>query len=76
MIIITTGRGIVRNMFDFKVVRLTEALGQDQKYGIGPVGGYGAVGVRVYKRHQNIFDLMSSLRFFIILICFPYIYTI
>ena len=66
---------IVRSLFDVKVVQLVEALGRDQKYGIGNVGSYGAVGVRVCDWHQNIFDLMSSFTFFIIVICFPYIYT-
>ena len=60
-------------MFDVKVVWLTEALVQDHKYGIGMVGIYGAMGDRVCDWHQNIFDLMSSLIFFIIVIFFPYI---
>ena len=58
-------------MFGVKVVRLTEASGQDRKYGIGLVGGYGAVGGRVCDRHQRILNLMSSLIFFIIVIFFP-----
>ena len=57
-------------MFNIKVVRLTEAAGWDQKYGIGPVGGYGAVGGRGCDRHKNIFNLMIYLVFFIIVICF------
>ena len=44
---IITGKEKVRNMFDVKVVRLMEASGQDRKYGIGLVGGYGAVSGRV-----------------------------
>ena len=60
-------------MFDVKLVQLIEALGWYQKYGIGPVGGYGYLGDRLYDWHQNIFNLMSSLKNFIILICFPYI---
>ena len=39
------------------------ASGQDQNYGIRPVGGYGAVGDRVCDRNQNILKLMSSLKF-------------
>ena len=34
-------------MFDVKVLQLMEALSSDPKYGIGLVGGYGAVGDRV-----------------------------
>ena len=60
-------------MFGVKVLQLTEASGRDRKYGIGSVGGYGAVGGRVCDWHQKIFNLMSSSRFFIIVICFPYI---
>ena len=48
-LIIITGEGRVRNIFDVKVVRLIEASGPDRKYGIVPVGGYGAVGGRVFK---------------------------
>ena len=58
-------------MFNVKVVKLMEALWRYRKYWIGPVGGYGAVGDRVCDWNQNIFNLMSSLRFFIIVICFP-----
>ena len=61
-------------MFDVKLFHLMEYL--DHKYGIGTVGGYGAVGGRVCDRHQKIFNLMSFLRFFIIVICSPIIYTI
>ena len=75
MLKIRSVKEIVRSLFDVKVVQLVEALGRDQKYGIGNVGSYGAVGVRVCDWHQNIFDLMSSFTFFIIVICFPYIYT-
>ena len=71
MLIIITKKGKVRNIFDVKVVRLTEALERDHKYGIGPFGGYGAVGGRVCDQHQRIFNLMSSLRFIIIVIYFP-----
>ena len=63
ILIIITGEGRVINMFDVKVVRLVEALGRDRKYGIGLVGGYGAMGGRVFKWHQKIFNLMSSLIF-------------
>ena len=73
MLMIRSGKGKVRNMFDVKVVHLMESFGRDRKYGIGPIGGYGAVGGRVCNRNQNIFNLMSSLKFFIIVICFPYI---
>ena len=45
-----------------------EALGRDQNDGIDQVGGYGAVGDRVCDRHRKIFNLMSSLTFFIIVI--------
>ena len=51
-------------MFGVKVVKLIETLGQERRYGIGPVGGYGAVGGRVCNRHQKIFNLMSSLNMF------------
>ena len=37
------------------------------------VGGYGAVGGRVCERYQKIFNLMSSLKNFIIVMYFPYI---
>ena len=50
-------------MFDVKVVHFMEDLGQDRKYGIGTIGGYGTVGGRVCDRHQTIFNLMSSLTF-------------
>ena len=63
MLITRTGKGIFRDMFDVAAVRLTEASGRDRKYGIGPFGGYGAVGGRVCDRHQKIFNLMSSLSF-------------
>ena len=53
MLIIITGKGIFRNIFDVAVVRLIEALGRDRKYGIGAVGGYGSVGDRVCNRHQK-----------------------
>ena len=75
MIIIRTGKERVRNLFDVKVVQLIEDLGWDQKYEIGPVGGYEALGGRMCNRHQKIFNLMSSLIFFIIVICFQYIST-
>ena len=73
MLIIRTRKERVRNVFDVKVVKFMEASGQDHKYVIGSVGGDGAVGGRVCNRHQNIFNLMSSLIFSIIVICFPYI---
>ena len=38
------GKERVRNMFDVKLVQLIEASGWDWNYGIGPIGGYGAVG--------------------------------
>ena len=57
------------NMFDVKVVQLMEASGRDQKYEIGPVGGYETVSGRVCNCRQNIFNLMSSLIFFITVIC-------
>ena len=63
ILIIITGKVIVINLFDAKVVRLVEALGRDRKYGIVLVGGYGAMGGRVFKWHQKIFNLMSSLIF-------------
>ena len=47
MLIIITGKGRVRNLFDVKVVWLIETLGQDLKYGIGPVGGHVVVSGRV-----------------------------
>ena len=72
-LIIRAGKERVRNPLDVKVVQLMKALSQDRKYGIGPVGSYGAMGSRVYDRHQKIFNFMSSLTFFIIEICFPYI---
>ena len=34
-------------MFDIKVVQLTEASGRECKYKIGPVGRYGAMGVKL-----------------------------
>ena len=46
-LIIRTGKERDRNLFGVKVVWLTDSLGRDQKYGIGPVGGYGAVGDRL-----------------------------
>ena len=58
-------------MLSVKVVQLVEASGQDRKYGIGTVGGYGVVGGRVSNWHQNIFNVMISLTFFIIVIYFP-----
>ena len=70
VLIIRTGKEKVRNMFGVKVLRLEEASGWDQKYGIRPVGVYVAVVGRVCNRHQNIFNLMISLRFFIVVI-FP-----
>ena len=54
-------------MFAIKVVQLVEDSEWDRKYWIGPVGGYGYVGGRVYDWHQKIFNLMSSLTFFIVL---------
>ena len=36
---------IIINLFGVKVVWLTDPLSWDQKYGIGSIGGYGAVGV-------------------------------
>ena len=72
-LIIRFGKEKIRNLFDIKVVQFMEASGQDRKYGIGTVGGYRALGGRVCDRHQNILNLMSSLTFFIIVICFPYI---
>ena len=39
------------------------AVVREQNYGVGSVGGYGAVGGRVCSRHQNIFKLMSCLNF-------------
>ena len=57
-------------MFDVKVVQFMEASGQDRKYGIGPVGDYGSLGGRVCDWHKKIFNLMSLLEFFTILICF------
>ena len=71
MLLIRSGKGKVRNMFDVKVVHLMESFGWDRKYGIRPIGGYGAVGGRVCNRSQKIFNLMSSLKIFIIVICFP-----
>ena len=50
-------------MFDFKVMQLMEDFWWDQKYGIGPADGYGAMGGRVCNWHQKIFNLMSSLTF-------------
>ena len=38
----------VRNLFDFKVMRLIEALVQDPKYGIGMIGVHGSMVGRVY----------------------------
>ena len=70
-LIIITVKGRVRNVFDVKIVRLMEASEWDQKYGIGPGSGYGSMGCRVCDRHQNIFNVMSSLSFFVIVICFP-----
>ena len=58
-------------MFDVNLVWLKEGLVRDQLYGIGPVGGCEAVGDRVCDWHQKILNLMSSLRFFIIVIYFP-----
>ena len=58
-------------MFGVKIVQLVEVLSKDRKYGIGPAGGYGAVGDRVCDQHKKIIDVMSSLTFFIIIICFP-----
>ena len=73
MLIIRSGEEIDRSMFDVKVAKLIEASGQDQKYGIGPVGSYGAKGGSVCNPNQNIFNLMSYLTFFIIVIFFPHI---
>ena len=63
----------VINLFDVNAVQLMEALGRDQKDGIDQVGGYGAVGDRVCDRHRKIFNLISSLTFFIILIFYQFI---
>ena len=71
MLRIRYGKERVRNLFDVKVVQFMEALGRDQKYGVWPASGYGALGGRVCNRHQNIFNLLGSLTFFIIVICFP-----
>ena len=56
-LVIRAGKEKVRDLLDVKVVQLMEASGRGRKYGIGPVGSYGAVGGRVYDRHQKIFDL-------------------
>ena len=63
MLIIRDGKERVINLFGVKVVQLMEASGRDQKYGIGTFGSYGAMGGTVCDRHQNIFNLMSSLKF-------------
>ena len=68
---ITAEKERVQYIFVIKVLQLMEAPGWDQKYGKGPVQGYGAVGARVCKWHQNIFNLISYLTFFIITISFP-----
>ena len=60
-------------MFDVKLVQLLKDLGWDRKNGVGVVSCYGAMVDRVCKWHQNNFNLMSSLTFFIIRICFQYI---
>ena len=57
---IRSGKERVKNLFDVKVVQLMEDLGQNQKYGIGPIGGYVAGCGRVCNWHQNIFKLMIS----------------
>ena len=49
------------------------AVGRDRNYGIGPVGGYGAIGGMVYYQHQNVLKLISCLGFYIFVMCCPYI---
>ena len=73
MLVIRTGKEIFKNILGVKVVWLTEGSGRDRKYRICPVDGYEDVGDRVCNRHQNIFNLMSSLKNFIILIFLPQI---
>ena len=58
-------------MFNVKLVQLMEALGRERKHGVGPVGSYGATGGRICDHHQKIFNLIISLTFIIIVICFP-----
>ena len=72
-LLIRTGKEIDRNLFSVNLVRLTEALRRDRKCGIGLVGGYGAVGGRVCNWHQHIFNLMSYLMFYIIVMRLLYI---
>ena len=45
---------IFKDIFDVKVVQLMEAYVWGRKYGIGPVGGYGAMGSRVLSVNFNI----------------------
>ena len=73
MKIIRTGKGRVRNMLHVKVVCLTEDSWQDWKYWIGPVSSCESVGGMVCDRHQNIFNLMSSLRCFTFVIFLIYL---
>ena len=47
MLRIRSGKERVRYLFYVKLVHLMEASGQEWKYGIGSVGGYGALGGRV-----------------------------
>ena len=58
-------------MFNVELVKLMEASGRDQKHFVGPVGGYGAMGGRICNHHQKISNLIISLTFIIIVICFP-----
>ena len=76
VLIVRIGKGRFRNMFDVRLVKLADDLMWDRKYGIEPVDGYGAVGDSMYDRHQKIFNLMSSLIFFMIVIYFFHIFRI